>query len=729
LNLIESSKSLRILTLIMLMAMQATMAVGSSHGAAQDKGRILFDVSHGVWSDPDHGKFTISDGYSILAEALREEGFTVDENRVSLSTGLSGAKVLVLVYLERPLAGQESAAVETFVKNGGGLLVLGDCSYNYGSEQYGYLNRVSQKFGILFNSDVIVDYNDSIASHHKKIVIHQFADHEITLGTGEIKYVWGSSLTVSPPAQALGFSDEDSFADRNRNNVADSTEKRGPLPVVAASEFGEGRVVAIGEKRLFNKAQLGDRLVDVGGWDLDTLHFAIKTFHWLAKAQRDVTVVQSGEVVAIVPNQIYSSQKPRVLFTIDLLNKARPVLEAAYHKTYDRIIWEVVGYSTPPDPRAWGASFSRNKIYNRVDTLSDTDANHIETMIHELAHSYDHYREAYAIPPWLDEGLATAFSAIVPAYIGMSEYASRIDQKLAGCGKEYVDRHYNYVLTWNYTLSQERCPTYGFAYYVTRNLVDDYGVQLVPAFFRSLEIERYPFMELQDPPRGRFDLTSYTSMVVEHLVVLAGNERLLQEFKEWHFPISSETESDISRKLGEDPSVEVLKSVNTPAANVGESVRVILEISNIGKSDLLNVEILDSVPLGFAMTNGTLSWTGALARGQSIMLSYAMEGGTAGKYQLPTATAFYSYPSGRLHVARSNPLQYEVIGQTTTSITSLSTAHTEPPLMTETGMTTSSAPADVLPKLLPIIGAAFIILVIVGAFLLRRRRDSIVPER
>jgi hypothetical protein len=87
------------LTIILLITLQGAMALQDSHGASQDKGVILFDVSHGVWRDPDHGEFTISAGYSILAQALRDEGFVVGENRASLSSGLSEAKVLVIVYL------------------------------------------------------------------------------------------------------------------------------------------------------------------------------------------------------------------------------------------------------------------------------------------------------------------------------------------------------------------------------------------------------------------------------------------------------------------------------------------------------------------------------------------------------------------------------------------------------------------------------------------------------
>lgn len=297
-NRIKPSKVLKMAAFILLIALQGAIVLQDSHGAAQDKGLIIFDVSHGIWHDPDHGEFTVSAGYSILAEALRDEGFTVGENRIPLSlSGLSGAKVLVIVYLGQPLTSDELSTVDSFVRSGGGLLILGDCNYSYGSEEYGHLNTLSRKFGIAFNSDTVVDPDDSVASHHKKIVIHDFVDHYITLGTGEIKYVWGSSLEVTPPAEALAFSDEDSWADRNKNNIPDSTERRGALPVVAASEFGQGRVVAIGEKRLLNNAQLGDRLVDIGGMELDTLGFAVRAFHWLAKAQQEVTIVRSGNVV------------------------------------------------------------------------------------------------------------------------------------------------------------------------------------------------------------------------------------------------------------------------------------------------------------------------------------------------------------------------------------------------------------------------------------------------
>jgi hypothetical protein len=718
------------LTLILLISLHGTMALQDSHGAAQDKGLIIFDVSHGVWRDPDHGEFTISEGYSILAEALRDEGFTVGENRASLSSGLSAARVLVIVYLGRHLASDELSAIDNFVKNGGGLLILGDCNYNYGSDEYVYLNTLSKKFGIVFNSDTVVDPDDSVASHHKKIVIHDFAEQYITLGTGEIKYVWGSSLTVAPPAEALAFSDEDSWADRNKNSILDSTERRGPLPVVAASEFGQGRVVAIGEKRLLNNAQLGDRLVDIGGMGLDTLGFAVRAFHWLAKAQQDITIMRSGNVIGIVPNQIYQKYESRVSFTMDLLNKADRILENVYHKTFQNVIWEVTRSTTPSDPRAWGASFSRNKIFVRADVLDDEW--YVEDITHELTHSLGHYRESYMIPPWLDEGLATTFSAIVPSYVGLNADASRIAQKLAGCGTEYMQHKYNYVLTWNYTQSNERCPTYGFAYHVTRYLVDNYGVGLVPSFFRLLELEGYPLLQIQDPRTGEFDLATYTSMVVQHLVVLAGSSDLVAKFKEWRFPVTSKTEADISKALSEHPSIRILKSADKSSAGTNENTKVLLEISNTGGTVLSSVEVLDSIPPDFEMINDSLSWRGTLAPGQTAQFSYIVRASIAQKYELPRAIGFYPDASGTFHVARSNIVPHETTitatvtettvtakPETTTSLTSLSTETMLSTMRSETTMQAGYGPLT--SEALVLVGLAFMILAIAGIFYLRRR--------
>jgi hypothetical protein len=708
------------LAVVLLVVSLFGLAVQDSHVAAQGKGLVTFDVSHGVWRDPDHGEFTISDGYSILAEALRDEGFTVGENRVSLSSGLSGARVLVIVYLGQPLTKDELSAIDSFVNNGGGLLILGDCNYNYGSDEYNYLNTLSRKFGIAFNSDTIVDYDDSVASHHKKIVIHEFADHDITLGTGEINYVWGSSLTINPPAKALAFSDEDSWGDRNKNNILDSTERLGPLPVVAASEFGQGRVVVIGEKRLLNNAQLGDRLVDIGGMELDTLGFAVRAFHWLAKAQQDITIVRSGNVIGIVPNSLYHTYESRISFTMDLLNKADHILESIYHKTFRGVIWEVVKSNTPSDPRAWGACLSRNKIFFRADVFAEDEATYSEDTVHELTHSYSHYREAYMIPPWLDEGLATAFSAIVPAYIGLNDYASRTDQKLASCGREYADHNYDYVLTWNYTRSDERCPTYGFAYHVTRYLVDGYGVELIPYFFKLLELEAYPLIQVHDPPTGQFDLAAYTSMVIQHLVVLAGDGDLLAKFKEWQFPIASKTEADISNALSEHRLIKIVKSVDKADQGASQGIRVLLEISNVGGTALSNVEVLDSIPLEFDLVNGSLGWRGTLAPGQLMQFSYITQAMAEGNYRLPTAIGYYSDASGKLHVARSNVVPYGVATSTTVSMTIAT--ETETVIASQTTMVSTEAHAEAFgTSTVTLVGIVSIIVVVAGIFYLRKR--------
>lgn len=705
------------------------------------KGLLLFDTSHGVWSDPYHGKFTVSDGYSTLAGALREEGFEVAEIKAGpiRPSTLANATVLVIVYLESGLGKEESAAIQSFVQNGGGLLILGDCNYNYGTGEYAGLNALSHNFGITFNDDTVLDPDDSTPTRPKKIIIHEFAEHEITFATGSILYVWGSSLSLQSSARAIAFTDQDSWGDRNRDDIQQHSEARGPLPVVAVSEYGQGRVLAIGEKRLFTSLQLANSIPQSAilyGIGFDTLQFARKAFFWLAHAQKQgIIPLEEGKVQATIPRDVYEIYQDRIDSTLTLLNKADELLSQLYGKKFDKIAWEVIPpNSRPNDPHTVDATMSRNKIVTRTYTFSSNfqnEADYVGMMLHEYTHSFNHFHESYLVTSWLDEGLAYAVPVLIMPRLGFGQLASQLDEGLRHSADRYIENRYNTVLSWNYTSFEQRGPTYGFAYYVVKSIVEKEGWEVFESMFRLLELEGYPLTKAEDQTNGQIDFVAHANMLIQRLVILSGDSALLANFKEWHFPVASKTESVVSNALGEAPSVKVVKSVDKIAEKSNEEVQAFLEISNVGKTSLPNVEVLDSIPLNLRLTSGSLTWKGTLVPGQIAQLSYAMQVSIAGRYQLPTAIGFYPDASGKFHVTRSSPGSYQMTTSTTATetsaaattetITSPMTLHTETVLSTQTRETVL-APYGLLTETVVLVGLTFMILAIVGAFYLRRRR-------
>jgi len=140
----------------------------------------------------------------------------------------------------------EVDAIHEFVKNGGGLIVLGACTY------YETLYPITTPYGILFADDCLFKtgdteefYNSALEYNHGEFWISNFEDHPVTKYP-RLYMIWGQSLKVSSPAVPLAYTDESIWADSNWNGVPDEDEMSGPFTVLAASEAGAGRIVAFG---------------------------------------------------------------------------------------------------------------------------------------------------------------------------------------------------------------------------------------------------------------------------------------------------------------------------------------------------------------------------------------------------------------------------------------------------------------------------------------------------
>src|SRR5947209_19269177 len=101
--------------------------------------------------------------YAKAADALRDEAFLIESNVARLSAGvLEECDVLVIAHPSDPawerttgmgspqLSDEELGAVEAFVADGGGLIVLGETE----QEKYGNnLNRLLARFGLRLEND------------------------------------------------------------------------------------------------------------------------------------------------------------------------------------------------------------------------------------------------------------------------------------------------------------------------------------------------------------------------------------------------------------------------------------------------------------------------------------------------------------------------------------------------------------------------------------------------
>ncbi|HEV7882730.1 MAG TPA: DUF6421 family protein [Solirubrobacteraceae bacterium] len=220
---------------------------------------VLFDEAHGeAWTirpdvaraiAPSHPE---DSSYALAAQALRERGISAV---VHLDGALDGdalrdADVLVLAHPSDPhwertvpggsplLSGRELDAIEAFVRDGGGLIVLGEEEHDKYANN---LNALLARFGIRIANDAVSDYE-----HHDR------APHWVLAELAGEGRVGGVDL-LARVASAC-FYRAGRLELRNGSVAlarASATASTPGAALLAATEHGAGRVVVAADSDLF----------------------------------------------------------------------------------------------------------------------------------------------------------------------------------------------------------------------------------------------------------------------------------------------------------------------------------------------------------------------------------------------------------------------------------------------------------------------------------------------
>jgi tetratricopeptide (TPR) repeat protein len=201
----------------------------------QEKGRILFDE---YFSSIDLTKF------QGFVSALENEGYTVRSTRERIDSSIlkrENYDVFIMSGPNRSFSDEEEKVVKDFVRDGGGLIILGEGGPRMRRVNiYNPINNISRIFGIQFNDDYVVDPQRKIEgfSLEEQLVISNFKSHPVTKDVKSIGYLYGCSLTLESSATALAFGASTTTADGKKGK---------DIVVLAAAEYGKGRVVAMGD--------------------------------------------------------------------------------------------------------------------------------------------------------------------------------------------------------------------------------------------------------------------------------------------------------------------------------------------------------------------------------------------------------------------------------------------------------------------------------------------------
>ncbi|MHA2140918.1 MAG: hypothetical protein ACXADC_03820 [Candidatus Thorarchaeota archaeon] len=224
---------------------------------------ILFDESHTANASAGW----IPSNASLFSAMLDENGYTSDTNfNVSLDSGiLSGYDILVIFFPMLSLTAGEITAVQTFVSNGGSLLLVGVDGTNFWNFNPSKLNPISSAFGIEFNNDML------------DVTVTSFPVHNVTYGVtsfwtrdGQIR---GCSLNVT-------------------GSAATTVVEYGGSNLTVVTDYGLGRVAAVGSPGPFTKYAWMD-----GGNGPSHYQFSLNVIDWLARnPRRDVVIPDIAKI-------------------------------------------------------------------------------------------------------------------------------------------------------------------------------------------------------------------------------------------------------------------------------------------------------------------------------------------------------------------------------------------------------------------------------------------------
>jgi unsaturated rhamnogalacturonyl hydrolase len=179
---------------------------------------------------------TGNNGYSILGDLFKANGARLHTlYEAPTAANLKGSAIYIIVdpdnAKESPaphyIGQQDVRAIQQWVKDGGVLVMLANDSAN---TELVHFNELAAAFGLHFNNDIINHVTDDAHFEDGAITVK---DHPVFRTTKKIFMKDACSITVRSPGRAV------------------LTSKG--ATIIAATAYGKGSVVAIGDPWLYNE--------------------------------------------------------------------------------------------------------------------------------------------------------------------------------------------------------------------------------------------------------------------------------------------------------------------------------------------------------------------------------------------------------------------------------------------------------------------------------------------
>jgi hypothetical protein len=317
---------------------------------------LLYDQGYMNWRTPVYGKYGHKSGgmFGYLPKMLTAAGYEVETVDSLSRENISGADAIVVINVLDYFSEGEKDAVRQFVREGGGLLALGDHTGVQGIR--GPFNDLLEPYRIEFLFDSASFLTKGWGEEAIAI------PHPVTHGLyspSEMDIWVGASLQIRPPARPVivgryGYSDIGDIAAVDHaylgNRVYDPGEQLGDIVLVAANDYGRGRVLVFGDTSSFQNSAM-----------VSSYRFVNRVFSWLTSggsygAMKTiilplllavlalVVVLRRSAAIAgiislaMVAGTLVGALPRRIEEHVDL-DMATAVIESSHLERFDQLTW------------------------------------------------------------------------------------------------------------------------------------------------------------------------------------------------------------------------------------------------------------------------------------------------------------------------------------------------------------------------------------------------------
>ncbi len=282
-----------ILFLVMPLLFFSSLHIAS---AQPNNNKILFDESSSNWGKYNTIHSIGTYGSSGFANLLQSYGYSTSAYTDKPITPelLKNYGVLVIMDQTRNYTDDEINAIDDFVNNGGGLLIIGSTWGNTDGDQNFGFNKIARSFGVSFaNNEILVDDHDYVF-FSPMIEIKDIRPSPITNNVTNFIYMMGTNINDPGPSTVVAYTDSYTWADEGHpaadgsttsNFQKDPDESSGPFPVVSQMQYGKGKVVFMGAAYTFINSVI---------YRSDEWKLGLNSVNWLANNPNPTTYKPSG---------------------------------------------------------------------------------------------------------------------------------------------------------------------------------------------------------------------------------------------------------------------------------------------------------------------------------------------------------------------------------------------------------------------------------------------------